>query len=112
MTFTRKWFDKFTATQNISWNRYNIKVSKKDYSMGHLHKNVYFTKFYVLQPFRESWFSVLRRGFGKFTAAFITMQYCYNIKATQKKFTVRDIFKKMCNLGNFAFYNYSKNIGS
>ena len=54
----------------------------------------------------ESWFSVLRRGLGNIAAAFsMTHLYHYHDTASQKAFS-RNIFRKTCNLRNFAFYKF------
>ena len=79
-----KGFENFTTTQNISWNHYNIKVCKKDCSQGCFQKIQYFAKVLFLQLLLESWYSVLRKGLGNFTAAFSISQYHYNFKAPQK----------------------------
>ena len=67
-----KGFGNFTATQNITWNHYNIKVCKKDYSQSCFQKIQYFAKFCILQLLLESWHPSLRRGLGNFTLLFIS----------------------------------------
>ena len=64
----RKGFNNLTATWNITWNHYNIKVSKKDYSQDYLRKKLYFAKFRILQLLLESWFSTPTRGLGNLAA--------------------------------------------
>ena len=83
----RKGFAKFTATQNITWNHYNIKVCKKDYSQDCLQKIQYFTKFRMLQLFLESCFLAVRKGFDNFTATQNITWYHYNIKVCKKDYS-------------------------
>ena len=70
-----KGFDNLTATQNITWNHYNFKVSKKDCSQGYLQKNFYFAKFCILQLPLDPWFSGFSRELGNFIAAFSITWY-------------------------------------
>ena len=80
---------------------------KKNAARGIL-KKIVFCEILHLTTFEKSWFLALRRGLANLAAAFNITQYHYNIKSCRKKLAVWAIFRKTCNLLNFAFYNFTK----
>ena len=88
----------------------NIKGFNNDYSQDYLQKNLYFAKFCMLQLLLESWFSVLRRRLGNFTAAFSITQYHYRDTTSQKAFS-QEYLQKNLYFVKFSILQISENLG-
>ena len=99
-----------TCSWNITWNHYNIKVCKRDYSQGYYQKIYYLAKFRILQLLLESWYSALRRVLANFTPPLISRSIV-TMSKLHRKLAVTAMFRKFSILQNFAFYNFWQNLG-